>query len=102
MISVDVTSRRRQVNALHDNRTKRDNSSWNPPTSAFSTDENWKLSLLKDFNVIILTICKKAISIDEVEEKVKPDSALLCLHDEDLIYIDCHEWKFRYQIWLRS
>ena len=41
--------------------------------------------------MIILTICKKAISIDEVEEKVKPDSALLCLHDEDLIYIDCHE-----------
>ena len=34
---------------------------------------------------------EKAISIDEVEEKVKPDSALLSLHDEDLIYIDCHE-----------
>ena len=34
---------------------------------------------------------QNAISIDEVEEKVKPDSALLCLHDENLIYIDCHE-----------
>ena len=93
MISVEITSRRRQDNAIHDNRTKRDNSSWKPPTSALSTDENWKLSLLKDFNVIILTLCKR--HIDEVEQKVKPDTALLCLHDEDLRCIDCHEWKIR-------
>jgi hypothetical protein len=40
-------------------------------------------------SLIILTLCKR--HIDEVEQKVKPDTALLCLHDEDLRCIDCHE-----------
>lgn len=93
IISVEITSRRIQNNAIHDNRIKRDNSSWTLPTSVFSTDENWKWSLLKDFNVIKLTLCKR--HIDEVEQKVKPDTALVCLLDEDLRYINCHEWKFR-------
>ena len=93
MISVEITSKRRQNNAIHDNRTTRDNSSWNPPTSVSSTDVNLKLSLLKDFNVIILTVYKR--HIDEVEQRVKLDTALLCLHDEDLRYFNCHEWKCR-------
>jgi hypothetical protein len=36
-----------------------------------------------------LTLCKR--HIDEVEQKVKPDTALVCLLDEDLRYINCHE-----------